>query len=232
MVKITHVVLVFFLGFFVGPTIAPVSTVALILDKFTRIRAQQTVNRAQLTLRCQSAGAADSHEERWFIKVPGMVRRERGPDVVEICRAEKCWQRRGTAAAIALSEWTYLQYVFVAEKPSKELYQSVLAGLKVNMKETTLARFHGRVAYVIGAKEWERDRPQLWIDKDSFLPLRLFVPDGRSLVDIGWFGWGGRLGGDHFPSEIEISRDGKIFEHCESIDINTTTKISDDLFKL
>ncbi len=232
MVKISQVVLVFFLGLFALPAIARVPAVNLLLDKLTQVRGKQTVGRVQINLRCQSAGTADSHEERLFIKAPSMVRRERAPDVVEICRAEKCWQRRGTATAVALSEWTYLQYLFVAEKPSRERYESVLTGLKVNMKETTLARFHGRVAYVIGAKEWERDRPQLWIDKDSFLPLRLFVPDGRSLVDIGWFGWNGRLGGDHFPSEIEISRDGKIFEHCESIDINTTTKISDDLFKL
>jgi hypothetical protein len=229
--KIAHIVLVFFLALFAGPAIARVPTVNLLLDKLTQVRGRQNVMRAQVTVRCRGEAGTEFHNERLFIKAPGMVRRERGSDVVEICRGEKCWQQQAAAKAIPLSAWSYLQYLFFAEKPSGARYQSVLTELKVNMKETTLARFHGKVAYIIGAKEWERDRPQLWIDKDSFLPLRLFVPDGRSLVDIGWFNWGGRLGGDHFPSEIEVSRDGKIFEHCELTDLNTTVKIPDDLTK-
>jgi hypothetical protein len=225
------VVWVLLLGLIAGPAIARVPTVNLLLDKLTQVRSKQQVGRAQLTVRCRGVSGAESRDERILIKAPGMVRRERGTDVVEICRAEKCWQQRGSAPAVPLSGWSYLQYLFFAEKPSGDRYQSMLTSLKVNIKETTLARFHGKVAYIIGAKEWERDRPQLWIDKDSFLPLRLFVHDGTSLVDIGWFNWGGRTGGNYFPSEVEVARDGKIFERCELVDINTTLKISDDLFK-
>jgi hypothetical protein len=230
--KTSRIMWVLVLGLFAFPAIAYIPSANFLLEKLAQVRGKQNPSRAQYTLRCQGESSVDSHEERLLIKTPGMVRRERGSDVVDICQGMKCWQRQGAAKAIQLPEWAFLQYVFFTEKPSGGRYQSLLTSLKVKTEETTLARFHGKVAYVIGAKEWERDRPQLWVDKDSYLPLRMYVLDGKSLIDIGWFGWGGRTGGERFPSEIELGRDGKVFERCELTDINTTLKIPDDLFKI
>ncbi|MDI6797461.1 MAG: hypothetical protein QMD09_10970 [Desulfatibacillaceae bacterium] len=48
-----------------------------------------------------------------------------------------------------------------------------LAG--VNTAVRSLGRFEGRIAFVIGAQYPDESRPQLWIDKDSFLPVRWIV---------------------------------------------------------
>jgi len=46
------------------------------------------------------------------------------------------------------------------------------------------ALYGGDVAYIIGAKPGELDRPQLWIDKDRFRPLRFSGKDGAGEVRL------------------------------------------------
>jgi hypothetical protein len=45
-------------------------------------------------------------------------------------------------------------------------------------ENSTLRRWNGSFAWVLGLSATHKDGPQLWIEKDSFLPLRIVVGDG------------------------------------------------------
>ncbi|MBI5529210.1 MAG: hypothetical protein HY897_23035 [Deltaproteobacteria bacterium] len=53
---------------------------------------------------------------------------------------------------------------------------SAVRSLGVETETTSLARFFGRIAIVIGAPARDRTSPQIWIDKDSYQALRLMLP--------------------------------------------------------
>jgi hypothetical protein len=186
-----------------------------------------------LTMQCR-AGSSTVHEERWFFKVPGMVRRERGPDQVEICDRGKCWIKSGKEKPSPRPSWAYLPYLFFVENNvTGSRYKNLLESLNVDLKNDTMARFyHGRLAIIIGAKEWERDRPQFWVDKDEFLPLRLMAKEGSGLVEILWKHWGSMISGDWFPAVLEINIDGKQVERCDVEKVDANSPVSEELFKV
>lgn len=50
-----------------------------------------------------------------------------------------------------------------------------LAAVGIDSRVVSLGRNEEQIVYIIGAQPWEADRPQLWLDKVSFLPVRLRV---------------------------------------------------------
>lgn len=82
-------------------------------------------------------------------------------------------------------------------------YAAALTRRGVSLHEVSLGRFDGRVAYVLGGKP--RDpKPLVYVDKDSFQPLRLVTPEGGALADVRLLGWGSPTGGDWFPRAVEV----------------------------
>lgn len=53
---------------------------------------------------------------------------------------------------------------------------AAVRSLGVETETSSLARFFGRIAAVIGAPARDRTSPQVWIDKDSYQALRLMLP--------------------------------------------------------
>jgi hypothetical protein len=72
----------------------------------------------------------------------------------------------------------------------------------------SLGRFHGRVAFVVGAGAKDRKSPQIWIDKDSFNVLRLIAGSPASLeVKLTEYHTSPLPG--RFPRNIEILSGGR-----------------------
>ena len=206
--------------------LAYIPPASFLLDRLAYKRTQTGVRRLKVKMQCQGV------EHNLYLKHFGKVRRERGSQV-EICKSGKCWLKGDAAKPRQLPKWAYLPYLYFVEGEVKgSRWLALLESLKVNTKVDALTRFHSRVAFVLGAKSWERDRPQFWLDKDRYVPLRLMLLDGKSLVDIQWLDWGTKTGGDWFPSVMEIHRDGKVVERCEVDEVTTGVSIPDDLFKL
>lgn len=59
-----------------------------------------------------------------------------------------------------------------------------LRGQGVDFETTSLARDENTIAEVIGAGPGELQKPQLWVDKDEFVPLRLISKVGGALYDV------------------------------------------------
>ncbi len=85
----------------------------------------------------------------------------------------------------------------------------------VNTEVVSLARFDGRVAWLVGSKPWDKDKPQLWIDKESLLVLRTVRFDKKAdgtvqKIDQRYLGWGAAVGGSWFPSTLETWVDDRL----------------------
>ncbi len=68
------------------------------------------------------------------------------------------------------------------EGGTREWLAKYVAGLKVDTKQTSLGRFAGGTALVVGDRE-APSAPQLWVSKDRFLPVRLKWNDDKG---TGW----------------------------------------------
>lgn len=103
----------------------------------------------------------------------------------------------------------------------------------IDDNEITLGRMGKRIAYVIGAKPWETNKPQLWIDKEMMVPLRLIEvekPSG-SIVDTRLIGIGSATTNEWFPQRIEVWRDGKLVETTTYTSARINEEVSEDLFR-
>jgi hypothetical protein len=158
----------------------------------------------------QPAGGIATAPARFLLKVPGRCRLE----VVGATPAESAHValREGRvtgaggletdpAAAATLRALCTLLGTSTAGDAS-DAYAAALARRGVSLGEQGLGRFDGRVAYVIGGRGREA-RPMLYVDKDSFQPLRLVAVEGGALVDVRLLGWGSPTGGDWFPRAVE-----------------------------
>ena len=212
-----------------GLALAHIPEASWLLNRMAHKRGQMGLRQLKIELRC----GEDGHRETLLLKVTGKVRREYADGRVDICNRGRCQRLDPDGKATPLPAWTYLQYAYFADgKSSSEQFQRLLVRMGVDLKRTTLSRIASRVAFVLGAKEWERDRPQFWLDKDLYLPVRLMAKDGNALVDISWRSWGSRSSGDWFPGELRVVRDGQVIQQCETIEVDANPKAPDTLFAL
>lgn len=67
-------------------------------------------------------------------------------------------------------------------KTPAEVASTKLKEDKYAIEDTRLSKFNKFVAVVIGVEG--RDRGQLWVEKETFLPLRLIVKDGSKISEV------------------------------------------------
>ncbi|HUU01116.1 MAG TPA: hypothetical protein VM425_06750 [Myxococcota bacterium] len=213
------------------PALAYIPPASFLMQKMAQKRAEIGQQRLKVSMQC-SLGKGEKHAETLYLKVPGLVRRERDGGIVDLCRSGRCYRLQGDAKPTPLPDWSYLPYLFFAESADSSRYERLLKSLGVNTKVDTITRCFSRLAIVLGAKNWERDRPQFWLDKDLFLPLRLMVKDGSSLVDIVWIDWGSKTAGDWFPARLSIRSDGRTTEECSVTEVKSGASLPDKLFKI
>ncbi len=215
-----------------GPALAHIPHASWLMGKMEHKREVMGVRSYTIEMTCGLPGQ-NPHKEKLLLKTPRMVRREKDDGTVIVCNKNKCREKAPGKTPVLLPSWVFVQYLFFVEKSvSADRWVRLLRSLKIDTKVNTLTRSGSRVAVVLGAKEWERDRPQLWIDKDRYLPLRLMVKEKDRLVDIQWLKWGSRTTGDWFPQTIEIHSDGELMDTCTVEHVEANKPISSDLFRL
>ncbi|MFZ5438443.1 MAG: hypothetical protein ACOZQL_00475 [Myxococcota bacterium] len=89
------------------------------------------------------------------------------------------------------------------EGATREVLSRHLAALKVDQRQTSLARFAGSVSYLIGAKA--DGQPSLWVFKESFLPSRLKLVDETGAAwDVRFTDYTSQATGEVWPRVIEV----------------------------
>jgi hypothetical protein len=123
-----------------------------------------------------------------------------------------------------------------AQEPLRDEYLGIIKRLNIDPQTVSLQRFASRVAYVIGAAPNDHDKAQLWIDKDSFQPVRVLFRgdhDGKKgMWDVQLREFGARETGDAFPRVIERLFDGKVVSHSEVEKVQTQAKVPEASFQL
>ena len=107
----------------------------------------------------------------------------------------------------------------------------LLRTLHVDTGETTLARQDGRPAYVIGAKPWETDRPQLWLDHKTFLPVRIVAKIGGHVAEVRLLKYDDPATGEWHPGKLQLYLDGTLRLEFAAEHLDQNVKLTDSRFR-
>jgi outer membrane lipoprotein-sorting protein len=110
-------------------------------------------------------------------------------------------------------------------KPGKML-QDKLSLLGVDVKVSSLGRFQGKPAYVLGARYPDETTPQVWLDKDTFRPFRWIMTskDGKSRensLEVRYLEWQ-KVKNTWYPMRIEFFMAGILVReiHVQNIKVD------------
>ncbi|HUV79187.1 MAG TPA: hypothetical protein VMW06_14145 [Desulfobacterales bacterium] len=105
---------------------------------------------------------------------------------------------------------------------SREMLQERLSHLGVDTKVSSLGRFQGKPAYVLGAQYPDETVPQVWLDKDTFRPLRwIITSQTQQRLEARYLQWH-KLENTWYPMRIEFIADGNLVReiHVENIEVD------------
>lgn len=170
------------------------------------------------------------------LKLPGRCRVEltvpEGTPVVSVSAHGK---KRGEGKEIAAVNAALAQLCPVlalrsAEQgEAREGLERHLRSLGVDTKVTSLARYDGRIAYVIGKQDPAAS--QFWVYKDVFLPARVIYTDAQGTKwDVRLRNFGSPVAGDWFPRIIEVSRGDQLMMRFTALSADASAKLPDNLF--
>ncbi len=96
----------------------------------------------------------------------------------------------------------------------------------------------GRTVYIVGAEYPDMTRPQVWIDKETFRPIRQIIMDqgneagkSRSGVDVRYLEWT-ESGNIPYPMRIEFHQDGALVRAITVRDMEIDPSFPPDLFNI
>jgi hypothetical protein len=196
-------------------------TVRWILDQAAHARLARAVKSLKVVQEVTLYGRPDAPRglattQRTWLMSPSSLRIERElPEGVELrvwTKNKQLLRRAGAKDKLGKAP-PDLVAAFLASGPPAERAQLTDAllkqvqALKVDTDVVSYARFNGRICYLIGSKPWEKDKPQVWVDKDSLQLVRVVtirkIEGKASRSEVRLLGWGSPEGGSWFPKTIE-----------------------------
>ena len=121
---------------------------------------------------------------------------------------------------------------------SREILSERLTNLGIDISVSSLGKFDGRLALVIGAEFPDKTVPQVWIDKETFHPMGIIVFGAKSpysiptgFLEIRYTNWQ-QIGKISYPMLIEFIQDGMIVRAIEVDDYQINPNFSKDVFDI
>ncbi|MBC7794618.1 MAG: hypothetical protein H7Z43_13015 [Clostridia bacterium] len=221
-------------------------------------RVKAEVRDCVVTLTAEVDGRQDPVEERIYVKSPERIRVERDLGDTEWVMVEREGKRaEGDAKSLKISQAPSTELLAALLMPrgrdADEMSQRTIATLQAAGIDTKIVgiTIYGKdareTAYVIGAKPYETDKPQIWFDSTSFLPVRLvsFVDEGAKIENGGRIDGGGKKvryesrffdyasgSVDFFPRVIENYKAGKLVRRAEVSDLKVNQDLPETLFQV
>ena len=125
---------------------------------------------------------------------------------------------------------------------SRILLQERLASLGVDMSISSLGRFQGKIVYVIGAQYPDESVPQVWIDKDTFRPVRWLLTgkddvlspstkDYKDFLEVRYHNWqpSEKV---WYPMSIELYQNSILIRQIHVDQITASPSFPEDLFAI
>jgi len=115
---------------------------------------------------------------------------------------------------------------------SREILQERLSNLGVDVKITSIGRFKGDPAYVLGAQYPDETSPQVWLDKKTFLPFRwIMTSNVTQNLEVLYLDWK-KLNQTWYPMRIEFFSNGNLVREINVQDIEVNPSFQADLFDI
>jgi len=167
---------------------------------------------ARLGALAPPGAAALSLPARVLVKAPGKARLELLPaDAAEgerpyvAVRDDRLGGRGGLEATPAATALVRALAALIGAPGGGEgkAFGEALVRRGVKLDESALGRFNGRLALVLGGKPADA-RPLAFVDKETWMPLRLLAQEGGARLDVRLLDWASPNGGDWFPRAVEV----------------------------
>lgn len=111
-----------------------------------------------------------------------------------------------------------------------------LTDLGVDVTRSSLARLEDRVCFVVGTAQPEDGSPQLWVDQETFRPLRLRLPSAAPDAAGGELEWRYRewqpLEGGAYPRRMEVIAGGALRQEMRVERLEVDIPLDPALFDL
>lgn len=118
---------------------------------------------------------------------------------------------------------------------SRETLSERLVNLGVDVAVSSLGKFEDQPALVIGAEFPDETVPQVWVDKETFQPLRMMIPTthdyGTGILEIRYADWR-EIGKMWYPMLIEFIQDGMTVRAIEVNNVQLNPQFSKDVFNI
>lgn len=119
---------------------------------------------------------------------------------------------------------------------SRRQLQNRLIRWGVDLGVASFGRFEGQIAFVLGAEYPDESVPQLWVDKETFRPIRWIVSKNRpelpeEYLEIRFLEWK-QITGVWYPKHIEFRRDRQLLREIHAQEIEVDPVLTSDLFDI
>lgn len=138
--------------------------------------------------------------------------------------------------AVAASETIYGRYKDVFLYNSRVLLEEKLLLHGVDVGVSSLGRFQGQPAYVVGAQYPDETVPQIWLTKDTFRPLRWIITgktaeNRADTLEVRYLDWQ-PLNKMWYPMRVEFYRGDILVREIKVQNIETKPIFPEDLFDI
>lgn len=177
-------------------------------------------------------------EETLYYRYPFRFRREgRAPGVEQI-------RVIGPGGAALITNGTVISESEMPFDHFKDLllYKDIeglverLARLNVDLDLVSLGRYKGKIAYVIGARYPDESVPQVWIEKDTFRPIRYIIkggdPEGGAPQEIEYADYRSIGKKGWYPSRIQFFENGRLARMYVMKTFKVNPEMPDELFDI
>jgi hypothetical protein len=111
-----------------------------------------------------------------------------------------------------------------------------LLQLGVDVSISSLGRFDGEIALVLGAVYPDESVSQIWIDRETFLPTRWIIRGNggnfnSDVLEVRYLTWW-KSGEVRYPARIEFYQDGKLVRVNQLKSFREGDEFSEDLFDI
>ncbi|MGA8242676.1 MAG: hypothetical protein WB818_19035 [Desulfobacterales bacterium] len=132
------------------------------------------------------------------------------------------------------SEFDHYKDIFLYN--TRELLKNRLLQLGVAADVSSVGRFQGRIAYVLGAQYPDETVPQLWLDKETFRPMRWLLKPASAgnlseTIEVRYDDWR-KLSSIWYPERIEFYQGDRLLRRMQVQRTRVNPELSNRLFDL
>ncbi|MGD8951150.1 MAG: hypothetical protein PVG62_10400 [Desulfobacterales bacterium] len=119
---------------------------------------------------------------------------------------------------------------------TRELLKNRLSQLGVAADVSSVGRFQGRIGYVLGAQYPDETVPQLWLDKETFRPMRWLLKPASAgnlseAIEVRYDNWR-KVSSIWYPERIEFYQGDRLLRRLQVQRTRVNPELSDRLFDL